>query len=282
VQNAGGCWDTIRLDSIIHVPLPFGTFTLTPTAGCNPLKVCFDVTDINTQYNIWDFQDGTPFVQIHGDTCHVYTSSGTFNPICLSETLLPNGHTCAYNDSNLTGAVTVTNVINVSLNVSNVIHLPIDSILSVNVNYSGGVAPYTYSWGTPTGINCDTCTSVLIIGTGDTVSYVFTIYDANGCVGHDSILVLSEPCFQAKLIPNVFSPNGDGLNDVFYIPGVCPDEKYSLHIYDRWGVLIFSTTLRNNSWDGRTSAGVEAINGVYYFVVGINDDTYKGFVQLLR
>jgi gliding motility-associated-like protein len=123
--------------------------------------------------------------------------------------------------------------------------------------------------------------------------YTFTVYDASGCVGKDSILILSEPCFQAKLIPNVFSPNGDGVNDMFYIPGVCVNENYSLQIFDRWGVLMFSTTQRNNSWDGRTTAGLEAQEGVYYFVVNlsgqvdkkaqpIGDSTYKGFVTLVR
>jgi gliding motility-associated-like protein len=123
--------------------------------------------------------------------------------------------------------------------------------------------------------------------------YTFTIFDATGCIGQDSLLVLSEPCFQEKLIPNVFTPNADNKNDIFYIPGVCPGDKYSVSIYDRWGVLIFSTTLRNNGWDGRTSSGIDAPDGVYYFVVTlggltdkqgnpIDDEVHKGFVTVVR
>ena len=293
VTNAGGCIDTLMLDSIIIVPFPADSFTLAPAAGCNPLKVCFDANGINTQFYIWDFGDGSVIQTISDTICHTYTSPGVFNPICFGGDTLPNGTPCLVQANNITGPVTVTNVINVSLSSPSVINLPIDSIIGITANYSGGSAPYTFTWAPDTGINCDTCTSILVVGTGDTIFYTFIIYDANGCIGIDSVLILSEPCFQAKLIPNVFSPNGDGMNEEFYIPGVCPNEKYSLQIYDRWGILLFSTTQRNNGWDGRTNAGVAAKEGTYYFVVTlsaqkdkfdnpIDDSIYKGFVTLVR
>jgi len=282
VTNLGGCKDTLRLDSIIVVPGPIGSFTFAPTAGCNPLTVCFHPTSLNTQNYIWDFGDGIVVQPHNGDTCHTYTNPGTFNPVLILGNTLPNGNPCLLPATNLTGSVTITNVINVSLSGPHIIHLPMDSIVSVTATFSGGMLPYTYHWGPGTGLNCDTCSSILILGMGDTVVYTFVIYDTAGCRGSDSILILSEPCFQKKRIPNVFSPNGDGVNDMFYIPGVCPYEKYSLQVFDRWGVLMFSTTLRNNGWDGRTNAGVEATDGVYYFVVTVNDNSYKGFVRLLR
>ena len=285
VQNAGGCWDTVQIDSVF-VPGPIGSFTFSPNSGCNPLKVCFDGNSLNAQNYLWDFGDGS--AAHTADTCHTYTpvfglqSFQTYYPLLVLGNTLPNGFQCLLNATNLTGSVTVTNVVNVSLSVPDTIHVPIDSIIPVTATYYGGVPPYTYHWSPDTGMNCDTCTSVLILGTGNTIHYTFVIYDNAGCLGIGSVVVLSEPCFQAKRIPNVFSPNGDGINDMFYIPGVCPNEKYSIQIFDRWGVLMFSTTLRNNGWDGRTNAGVEAVNGVYYFVVNINDKPYKGFVQLLR
>ncbi|MBI4945394.1 MAG: PKD domain-containing protein [Bacteroidetes bacterium] len=298
VKNAGGCIDTMRKDSLIKVPLPAGTFTFTPTSGCNPLTVCFDVKDINTEFNIWDFDNGYT-QQVVGDLCYTYTSARTYTPKCFSTTTLPNGRTCTVEDINLTGSVTVINVIDVSINGPSltappyVVHVPIDSIISISARPTGGVAPYTYNWSPNTGINCDSCGSIMILGTGDTILYLLTVYDTAGCVGRDSILILSEACFQPKRIPNVFSPNGDGMNDMFYIPGVCPNEKYSLQIFDRWGVLMFSTSMRNNGWDGRTNAGVEVPNGVYYFIVTLEgqldrmgnhleNSSYKGFVQLVR
>lgn len=291
VTNAGGCKDTLVLDSIITVPFAAGSFSFAPTSGCNPLTVCFDATAINTTGYIWDFGDATVVSSTGGDTCHTYTTPGTYNPQLLLQYTLPapSFASCIAVATNLTGPVTVTNVINVSLTgipalagPPYVVTVPIDTIISVTANYSGGSPPYTYGWNTSTGINCDTCSSILIMGTGDTIMYVFTIYDSSGCMGKDSILVLSEPCFEENLIPNVFSPNADGINDQFYIPGVCSDEKYSLQIYDRWGILLFSTTLRNNGWDGRTNSGVDANDGVYYFVVHVDEAIYKGPLHLIR
>lgn len=65
-------------------------------------------------------------------------------------------------------------------------------------------------------------------------------------------------------IPNVFSPNLDGLNDVFYIEYTTPPDNYSLEIYDRWGVLLWSTTNPATYWDGTTAAG-PCPEGVYFY-----------------
>lgn len=296
VTNAGGCIDTLTLDSIISVPFAAGDFTFTPDTGCNPLTVCFTVNAQNTASYIWDFGDGTVITSV-GDTCHTYTSAGNFNLILLLSYTLPTGVPCVQQATNLTGPVVVTNVISNTIFVNGVptssIIVPQDSIITANITFTGGSAPYSYSWTPSTGLSCASCASVQIIGTGDTVMYIFTVYDASGCIGQDSILILSEPCFEEKLIPNVFTPNNDGMNDNFYIPGVCPGDQYTLQIFDRWGVLLFSTTLRNNGWDGRTNAGIDAADGVYYYVVTLanlkgpkgaplDDQIHKGFVTLIR
>jgi gliding motility-associated-like protein len=292
VTNAGGCTDTLRLDSIIVVPFAVGDFSFSPAIGCNPLTVCFNVNAQNTSSYIWDFGDGTVLTS-NGDTCHTYTSPGTFNPILLLSYTLPTGVSCVQQATNLTGSINVTNVINASINGPFVVTVPQDSIISISVTYTGGTAPYTYQWSPSIGINCSTCSNILIVGTGDTLVYTFTVYDSLGCIGVDSIIVLSAPCFEEKLIPNVFTPNGDGHNDIFYIPGICASEHYSLQIFNRWGMLIFSTTLRNNGWDGRNNSGVEVASGTYYYVITLSnlkdisgnprkDEVHKGFITLIR
>ena len=280
VTNAGGCKDTLTLDSNIVVPGAVGTFTFTPSSGCNPHTVCFDATSINAENYVWDFGDGS-VMQSWGDTCYTYKTQGNFNPVLIMKNTLPGGDLCLLAATNLTGSVNVINLINVSLSGPSVITVPVDSIIAITANYNGGTAPYTYNWNPNTGINCASCASVLILAT-DTIYYTFTIYDSTGCKGMDSVLILPELCLNEKLIPNVFSPNADEVNDLFYIPKLCSTEKYSLQIYNRWGTLIFSTTQHKNGWDGRTNAGTDASDGVYYFLVHINDKTHKGFVHLVR
>jgi gliding motility-associated-like protein len=88
-------------------------------------------------------------------------------------------------------------------------------------------------------------------------------------------------------IPNVFTPNGDGNNDVFTIKnsGV---KELNLTIYNRWGTRIFDGSVVNNGgWDGKTNKGNMASDGTYYFVLkGVRDTgaeiEEKGYLTLLN
>lgn len=86
-------------------------------------------------------------------------------------------------------------------------------------------------------------------------------------------------------VPNVFTPNNDGVNDVFYVPALHAD-SYTINIYNRWGQLEFTSNSPNISWDGRNNAGVEVSDGVYYYIIksscGGNEHDKKGYLQLLR
>lgn len=84
------------------------------------------------------------------------------------------------------------------------------------------------------------------------------------------------------VVSNVFSPNGDGINDIFSIPGLDKCEPYTIKIYDRWGLLMFETTAAGNTWDGTTSSGTKAEAGTYYYILSNNKTSRKGFVTLLR
>ncbi|MCW3084545.1 MAG: hypothetical protein JWP12_1911 [Bacteroidetes bacterium] len=81
-------------------------------------------------------------------------------------------------------------------------------------------------------------------------------------------------------ISNVFTPNNDGINDLFFITGIEEGDKYT--IYDRWGLKVFEGSY-NIGWDGKTSAGINCNNGVYYYISEQKSkQTKKGFIQLLR
>lgn len=83
--------------------------------------------------------------------------------------------------------------------------------------------------------------------------------------------------------PNVFSPNDDGQNDEWN-PFLLEGE--SIEIFNRWGIKVFEISKRNQTWDGRTTSGLECVDGVYYFAVKNkkekNDTIKKGFIQLVR
>lgn len=134
-----------------------------------------------------------------------------------------------------------------------------------------------------------------------TTSEIFTVeapgiitatLDNDGCIASDAITVSFKECtvFQAFL-PNVFSPNNDGVNDEF-LPQFDPSIQvlaYELQIFDRWGNQLFLSDQQDQGWKGR-SRGDLLPQGVYVFFInitytddlGTNSEVLSGDITLLR
>jgi gliding motility-associated-like protein len=117
--------------------------------------------------------------------------------------------------------------------------------------------------------------------TAGTYTVVLTVTNANGCTDQDTVVIT---VLEGLLIPNVFTPNGDGVNDEFYISSSGFSE-YRMEIYDRWGVKIFESDSQNVRWDGRTTSGAQCSDGTYYFILTAitpsQDYSTTGFVTLI-
>ena len=95
----------------------------------------------------------------------------------------------------------------------------------------------------------------------------------------DGVSLLELPC--TVNLPNVFTPNGDKINDEFK-PELCDSTNFNLIVYNRWGNVLFETSRYYASWDGRTTSGEMCSDGIYYFVVTTDTKKEKGFIQLVR
>jgi gliding motility-associated-like protein len=87
------------------------------------------------------------------------------------------------------------------------------------------------------------------------------------------------------IIPNVFSPNGDNVNDVFSIKST-GITNLSCDIFDRWGLKLYSWDGVNGYWDGSEKTG-KAVDGTYFYVIQTtdvkgDDHKYNGFIQLIK
>jgi gliding motility-associated-like protein len=91
-------------------------------------------------------------------------------------------------------------------------------------------------------------------------------------------------------LPNVFSPNGDNINDVYHALPYRYVKSVDMKIYDRWGVLLFKTTDPQINWDGKSLQGGKLCSdGVYYYICIVNEERLigivphqlKGFIQLI-
>jgi gliding motility-associated-like protein len=114
-----------------------------------------------------------------------------------------------------------------------------------------------------------------------------TAIDSSDC--RDSIwqaIIVEVPYF--LYVPAAFSPDGDGINEVFKPSGYGMDETvYEMLIYNRWGALMYRTTSPYDSWDGHDRNGKECPTGEYVYIIktqtlDIVPKEYKGTVMLMR
>lgn len=162
-------------------------------------------------------------------------------------------------------------------NVGDVINFSNNSINAIN-----------YSWDFGNGLT-STSTDLSSQNTTYSFSGTYTIYLTAynpPCQDLDSvkIQIFDKPIIVNK--PNVFTPNKDGVNDVFNINGLYLKE-INLLITNRWGNVVFEQNSINPTWDGTYLNGSDALDGVYFFTfraVGINGNIIedRGFVQLIR
>ena len=122
--------------------------------------------------------------------------------------------------------------------------------------------------------------------TSGTYSVTLVAFSTNSCPNDTSVQVLDLKIESSIEAPNVFSPNGDEINETFYFitKGIT---KLTCTIYDRWGVEIANLTKPSSKWDGRTTSGLPVVEGTYFYVMrasGFDNKEYntKGFIKLLR
>ncbi|MBK7226244.1 MAG: gliding motility-associated C-terminal domain-containing protein, partial [Saprospiraceae bacterium] len=109
----------------------------------------------------------------------------------------------------------------------------------------------TFRWSPSQELSCTDCSNPICTSSNDRVYYL-EVSDENGCISSDSIQVLVKKKSGEYFFPNAFSPNADGLNDL-WIPVASSAQLnlISLHIYSRWGEQVYSCTSSCKGWDGK-------------------------------
>ncbi|QMU28976.1 T9SS type B sorting domain-containing protein [Adhaeribacter radiodurans] len=108
--------------------------------------------------------------------------------------------------------------------------------------------------------------------------YWVEIINENGCSYTDTIEVKYRENSCQPIIPNIITPNGDGLNETFSIKGA-PNKKWQIKIFNRWGNLVYQNPNYENEWN----AGQQP-DGVYYYVLHdlTSQQTLKGYVEVMK
>lgn len=130
---------------------------------------------------------------------------------------------------------------------------------AVNLNEPGAGV---YTWIPDSTLSCSDCQSPVAHPLVHT-TYTVTLADRNGCIAKDSMVVSVSCNEQVFLIPNAFTPNGDGKNDYFMIQaeGVT---QFHLTIRNRWGEVVFETKDLKQGWDGKVKGKMADPNVFIY------------------
>ncbi|MFZ1688001.1 MAG: PKD domain-containing protein [Flavobacteriales bacterium] len=285
VSGSGACAgnsDAAVVDASAFPPLPMA-ITLGPSEGCAPLVVdlqgLFDASLVSSA--AWDFGDGA--TATGNSAQHTYTQEGLF-AVQLSVVDL-NGCTTVSTQS---GAVLVTPPPNALF----IIDPQPVSTANPLVNFTAlENGQYLFSWMINGDTASGTSTSYLFpAGIGNAYDVCLTVTDTvNGCTNTFCDQAIVDDDLDV-FVPNAFTPDGDGTNDLFLpmLVGAVPEE-YSLFIFDRWGSVIFSSTTLGEAWNGGyLNVGETLKQDVYVWRIKAHDrftamrKEWMGHVSLLK
>lgn len=144
---------------------------------------------------------------------------------------------------------------------------------------SGGQAPYTYAW------DHDPRESRAELDSLPAGSYRVTVTDANGCASQEILTVEATHKLDCLQIHTGFTPNGDGVNELWRIPCLPYYADNELTILNRWGQHLIQIEQYQNEWDG-TVSGIPLPDGTYYYILKVNAPTdqrvFRGTVSIIR
>lgn len=138
----------------------------------------------------------------------------------------------------------------------------------------------SYSWTPVLYMNNPASLTPVITPPHDT-TYVLKVVSNDGCgEATDTVKVF---VYKDVFIPNTFTPNGDGINDTWYIPALSAYPNFELFVYDRWGHLVWQAKKSNVHWDGR-SKGQPLPMGAYVYMLDLKEGgkLLKGTVSIVR
>lgn len=127
-----------------------------------------------------------------------------------------------------------------------------------------------YEWTPAESLSCSSCPNPIAMPLQNT-TYIVTTKTGQNCIKSDT-LHITVSNVRTLYVPNAFTPNNDGVNDVFR-PRVNGVAKYHLAVYNRWGELIFETNNTKAGWDGRYKNVLQPIGAYVYFI----QYSYYGF-----
>ncbi len=285
--GTGGCNDTlINQDTITVININiYSVFTASTNSGCAPLTVNFTNQSNNGVTYLWNFGDGSTSTSLNPS--HIYTDSGTFKVILY-----------VYNDTHSPCGILADSSLTITISVDTPIHPrsiftanPVKGCSPVIVSLIDSSKDYNfYYWNFGDGTMDSLFSTHYPIHYYNAGNYTVTLitYYLNKCnTAPDSMRINIEVDSCNLTVTNVFTPNGDTKNDLFYFiaDGYT---NYHLEIFDRWGLKVFESSDTKTLWNGKiNNTGADAPDGTYFYIftsIDYNQQPYAthGYISLIR
>lgn len=246
VQGTGACSavQAHAIATVVVIPIPLPSFTMSADVGCAPLQVQFFNDDpINTYSAVWSFGDGGSSNQTNG-SWYTYQGAGRFD-VALEVT---DANGCV-------GSISMDGAILVSEGAEALFTATPGRVSVQNPVVTVGHEPepsvvYTWNFNASETDTSGTFDIRFVPGEVGYHTICLTATDTLGCVNEYCDRVLVDDVLTV-FVPNAFTPNGDDRNERFK-PSVlgAAEGYYEFMIFDRWGLLVFRTEDPNEGWTG--------------------------------
>ena len=268
----GACADTDSISLTIN-PAPEADYFTSQANGCQGLTVSFMENTTDGVAFTWDFGDGSA-ISNEANPTHTYEQPGSY--VVTLTTVGVGG--CEASVSTTTVNISGNSFADFTSNpnVDQRLPLPHASVSFTDLSQNAK----TWFWDFGDGnISTEKDPQHNFEQAGSyTVS--LTVTDDNGCTS--TIAYGLYEVFEPEvMIPNVFTPNQDGVNDAFKVDYNGSD-IFTMVVFDRWGREFYRADAADKAWDGSDSDGNPAQEGVYFYTVSIGEKKFTGNVTLMR
>jgi gliding motility-associated-like protein len=272
-SSAAGCKDTIDAVVSTFADRPVAGFNVDATEACAGTAFRFNDNSTipgNVANAIWKWTYGDGTTGTTATPTKTYKQAGSW-PVSMHVT---SSEGCISDTAITTVTVYPVPVVNAGPDVITEPGRP--------VQLKASVTPVTATvlWTPPTGLS-DARQLQPVATLQENQGYVITATGEFGCSATDTILV---KVFKELKIPNAFSPNGDGRNDTWRIPGLEEYHNAIVQVFNRWGQVVFKSVGYSVPWNG-TMNGNKMPAGAYYYVIKPGDNGYgvlSGMVMIVR
>jgi gliding motility-associated-like protein len=261
VKDVNGCKDSKTLQDLIKLDGPSGIFTNQNITNCTNDTIKFSSTYKDAISIQWDFGDGKIETDASAEVSHVYSITGKVQPLILLRD--SKGCEVIYKSS--------PEMIVYASPDPDFSYTPEFPFEGDQVTFQASTEGLEYSWSLPDNSNYENAVEDVILDQFGNHEVTLQITDPTvGCVKRVSktISVQGLP----DLIPNIFTPNDDELNQTFNILGL-EKSSWNLVVNNRWGKTVYQNSNYNNTWTANDLA-----TGVYFFRLQNNLRPEKYFV----